>query len=82
MKHTENTNIYTAEDGKFIVRAEDHFIMGEDICLGSADAIENYGEEPYTKQSYLDFYSSCGMREEEVKQRWNTLHPDDTWEVD
>jgi len=82
MKHKEGSNIYIADDGNFIIRTHDHFIMGEDICLGSSDSIDNYSEEPYTKQSYLDFYVSCGMREEDAKERWNEKYPDDPWSED
>jgi len=81
MQHEENSNIYVAEDGNFIIRTEDAFIMGEDICLGSADSIDNYSEEAYTKQSYLEFYVSCGYSEDEAKRRWNDGHPDDPWEI-
>lgn len=58
MKHIENTSIYKAEEGCFIVRKSDNFIMGEDIDLGSADSIENYKDEPYTEESYKEFYES------------------------
>lgn len=58
---TQDGNKYYAEDGMFIVRKEDNFIMGEDIDLGSADNIDNYTEEPYTDESYEEFYKSIGM---------------------
>lgn len=56
----QNGNIYTAEDGNFIIRKADGFIMGEDIDLGSADSIENYEEKPYTEEEYKAFYESIG----------------------
>jgi len=63
---------YTADKGNFIVRKRDNFIMGEDICLGTADSIDNYEEQPYTEESYRQFYESIGMeppvREESVEQ--------------
>lgn len=59
---------YYAEKGNFIVRKADGFIMGEDICLGSADSIENYKEEPYTEESYRAFYESIGMEVPGVEQ--------------
>jgi hypothetical protein len=62
MKHIENTSIYKADEGCFIVRKSDNFIMGEDIDLGSADSIENYEDEPYTEESYKEFYESLGMK--------------------
>lgn len=37
-------NIYTAEEGKIIVRKSDNFIMGKDIDLGIDDSINNYQE--------------------------------------
>ena len=61
MKHIENTSIYKADEGCFIVRKEDNFIMGEDIDLGSADSIDNYKDEQYTEESYKQFYESIGI---------------------
>ena len=61
MKHIENTSIYKAEEGCFIVRKADGFIMGEDIDLGSADNIDNYKDDQYTEESYKAFYESIGM---------------------
>lgn len=61
MKHIENSNNYTAEEGCFIIRKKDHFIMGEGICLGSEDSIDNYEDEPYTDESYEAFYKSIGL---------------------
>ena len=55
MKHIENSSIYTAEDGKLIVRKADGFIMGPDIDLGSADDIENYEDKVYTEEEYKEF---------------------------
>lgn len=52
---------YTAEKGNFIVRKADSFIMGENIDLGSADSIDNYEEQPYTEESYKEFYASIGI---------------------
>lgn len=61
MKHIENTSIYKADKNCFIVRKKDNFIMGEDIDLGSADNIDNYKDEPYTEESYKQFYESIGI---------------------
>lgn len=61
MKQKENTSIYKAEEGCFIVRKADGFIMGEDIDLGSADSIDNYEDKEYTEESYKEFYESIGM---------------------
>lgn len=52
---------YSAEDGNFIVRKKDNYIMGEDICLGTSDSIGNYTEEPYTEESYKEFYDKLGI---------------------
>ena len=51
---------YQADNGKFIVRKSDSFIMGEAICLGDADIIDNYTEVEYTEESYKEFYESIG----------------------
>lgn len=53
--------IYKAEEGCFIVRKEDGFIMGESIDLGSTDNIDNYMDEPYTEESYKEFYEKYGV---------------------
>ena len=53
--------MYYAEAGNFIVRKSDSFIMGENIDLGSSDSIENYEEQPYTEESYREFYESLGI---------------------
>lgn len=58
---TNKGNKYQAEEGNFIVRKSDGFIMGEGIDLGSSDSIENYEEQPYTEESYNEFYESLGL---------------------
>lgn len=50
-------NIYTAEEGKLIVRKEDDFIMGPDIDLGSADSIDNYEERDFSEEEIKEFYN-------------------------
>ena len=45
---------YNANEGCFIVRKSDDFIMGESICLGDADSIDNYDDVEYTEESYED----------------------------
>jgi hypothetical protein len=62
MKHIDNTSIYTAEDGKLIVRKADGFIMGPDIDLGSADDIENYEEKEFSEEEIDAFYESIGIK--------------------
>lgn len=52
---------YKADEGCFIVRNEDNYIMGEDICLGSADSIENYHDEKYNEEGYKAFYEGIGI---------------------
>ena len=56
---------YKAADGCFIVRKEDDLIMGEFVCLGNLDSIENYEDREYTEESYRDFYNS--IREDSPK---------------
>jgi len=58
---TNEGSRYYAEEGNFIVRKSDNFIMGEDIDLGTSDSIENYEEQPYTEESYNAFYDSLGV---------------------
>lgn len=57
----QENNIYTAEEGKLIVRTEDDFIMGPDIDLGSEDSIDNYEERDFTQEEINDFYKSVGL---------------------
>ena len=72
---TQEGRNYYADKGNFIVRKRDNFIMGEDICLGTADSIDNYEEQPYTEESYKAFYESIGMeppvREEDSEEPIN-----------
>ena len=60
MKQITDT-IYKANTNCFIVRKSDNFIMGEEIDLGSADSIDNYEDQPYTEESYNQFYESLGI---------------------
>ena len=53
--------IYQANEGCFIVRKADDFIMGESIDLGSADSIDNYEDRQFTEESYKEFYESIGI---------------------
>ena len=73
MKQIENTNIYKADEGCFIVRKSDNFIMGEEIDLGSADSIENYEDQPYTEESYKEFYNNLGIK---INERKGIRHED------
>lgn len=55
-----NEHFYEADNGCFIVRKKDGFIMGEGIDLGLTDSIDNYEDVPYTEESYKEFYISIG----------------------
>lgn len=57
----QNKNIYTADDGKLIVRKADDFIMGDAIDLGSADSIDNYEERDFSKEEIDAFWQSLGV---------------------
>ena len=52
--------IYTAGEGKLIVRKKDDFIMGARIDLGSADSIDNYEERSFTEEEIANFYKGIG----------------------
>ena len=43
MKTKDNVN-YMCDDGKVFIRKEDGFIMGDSLCLGENDTIDNYEE--------------------------------------
>ena len=64
---TQNGNIYTADEGKLIVRKADDFIMGDSIDLGSADNIENYEEREFTQEEIDAFFESVGITREQIK---------------
>ena len=68
---TNEGNKYFAEEGKFIVRKEDGFIMGENIDLGSEDSIKNYEEKEYTEEEYDAFYELINMPNPHKKQEWH-----------
>lgn len=61
MKHIENTSIYKADKGCFIIRKSDNFIMGDAIDLGSADSIDNYEERDFSQEEIEAFYKSLGI---------------------
>ena len=58
MKHEENTNIYTANEGCLIVRKKDGFLMGDCIDLGSADSIDNYEDREFSKEGLDAYYTN------------------------
>ena len=73
MKHVDGSR-FKAEEGCFIVRKADNFIMGEDIDIGSADSLDNYEDQPYTEESYKEFYESIGMPIKEKEERKPKKH--------
>jgi len=68
MKQIDETR-YQANEGCFIVRKSDNFIMGETIDLGSADSIDNYEDKPFTEETYKDFYDSIGVQIHKEKHK-------------
>lgn len=62
----KNDNIYTADEGKLIVRKADGFIMGDAIDLGSADSIENYEERAFSEEEIKAFWESLGVKKEKA----------------
>lgn len=58
---------YKAEEGCFIIRKEDGFIMGEDICLGGSDVVDNYIDYIYTPEEYEEFYNPTKSSIDEVR---------------
>ena len=63
---TNKNNIYTADEGKLIVRKADDFIMGDAIDLGSADSIENYEERAFTEEEIDALWEILGVKREET----------------
>ena len=66
-----NGNLYTADEGNFIIRKSDGFVMGTEIDLGSADNIDNYEEKPYTQEEYKEFCEKYGI---ETPNKNNVKH--------
>jgi len=62
---TQQGNIYTADNGKMIVRKEDNFVMGESIDLGSDDNIKNYTEKAFTEEEIAQLHKEWGIVERE-----------------
>lgn len=52
---------YYAEEGKLIVRKADDFIMGDAICLGEYDSIDNYVEQDFTEEEIKAFFESLDL---------------------
>ena len=50
---------YSANEGCFIIRTADNYVMGEEICIGSNDSIDNYHDEEYTENGRKLFYENC-----------------------
>ena len=69
MKQIENTSLYTADEGKLIVRKADGFIMGDAIDLGSADSIDNYEERAFSEEEIDAFYERYGINKNERPTR-------------
>lgn len=65
---TNKNNIYTADEGKLIVRKSDDFIMGDAIDLGSADSIENYEERAFSEEEIATFWESLGIKREKKEE--------------
>lgn len=66
---TQQGNIYTADNGKMIVRKEDNFVMGESIDLGSDDNIKNYTEEAFTEEKIAQLHKEWGTEQPEPLKR-------------
>ena len=58
----KENNMYYAADSKLIVRKKDNFVMGDAICLGSADSIENYEERDFTEEKINAFNKKYGVK--------------------
>ena len=51
----QEKNIFIADDGKLIVRKNDNFIMGDIICMGVRDTIENYEERDFDAETIAKY---------------------------
>jgi len=63
MKHNENSRFYKADDGKMIFRKSDGKIMGDGICLGDNDSIDNYEEREVIEEVREQFFNEIGMKD-------------------
>lgn len=73
MKHSENSRMYKADDGKMLVRVSDGKVIGDGICLGDNDDISNYEEREFTKEQRVQFFKDIGM-EDPKKRREKNVH--------
>ena len=61
---------YKADEGCFIVRKVDDFVMGENICLGDNDSSENYYDKKYSQEEYEEFYNpNLNTLENKIKEK-------------
>lgn len=61
---------YKADEGCFIVRKIDDFVMGENICLGDNDSSENYYDKKYSQEEYEEFYNpNLNTLENKIKEK-------------
>ena len=67
MKHSENSRLYEANDGKMLVRVSDGKVIGDGICLGDDDDISNYEEREFTDEQRAQFFKDIGA--EDPKKR-------------
>ena len=67
----QENNIYTAEEGKMIVRKSGNFVMGPGIDLGTADSIDNYEEREFSKEEIDAFYEKYGIVKPQDEQTTN-----------
>ena len=63
MKHSENSRMYEADDGKMLVRKSDGKVIGDGICLGDNDDIGNYEEREFNDEQRAQFFKDIGMED-------------------
>lgn len=68
MVHLENTRIYKAEEGKTIRLKADNSNMGNTICLGTEDSIDNYFEDYLTEEEMAEINKSKKQKEDRLKE--------------
>ena len=74
MTHIDGTSLYTADDGKMLVRVSDGLIMGDGLDLGVSDSIANYEERTFTEEERAAFWESVGMDDPKKPEGGDTAY--------
>ena len=69
MTYDEETRIYTADEGRLVIRKSDGKVMGRSLQLGEGGSIDNYEEREYTAEEIAALDERHGKRRPERPDR-------------